>query len=85
MSVYFEEHVVTHESIDDNDNNHVIHLIDFNDPDRRAFCGSLSFFHDLSCPGYLEEWGEETECPYCKMPICPDCIFIDGLDREFDV
>ncbi len=81
MSVYFEEHVVTHEI--SHDENPVIHLV-FSDG--VSLCGSKELFHDPNCPGHMVPRQSEHEmaCIYCGMPICETCIFLENLELEFD-
>jgi hypothetical protein len=83
VSVYFEEHVVTHDFLGDtNDDDKVIHLIDLETD--TSLCGAKGRNHDPNCPGFLEPWEDDEEVCYCGLKICPDCIFIHNLDKEMD-
>lgn len=85
MSVYFEEHTITHNkdqlTFDDDIDRRVIHLLDADD---NSYCGVKESFHDPSCPGYMEDAEDgETECKYCGMKICETCWILYDMECYF--
>ncbi len=77
MSVYIEEHVVTHEHIDHDDED-IVH-ISYYDNEDLTYCGAPS--NECKCPPNSEiiivtRQNPITKCPGCGTKICDYCLLL---------